>query len=57
VNNSVVASGANVIVGVQNSILNDSPTGLANFGGQSISVGPSNLVTGAGSFTATVPFQ
>jgi hypothetical protein len=65
-NTSVVASSVRslqindsaTIIGVQNSIINDSPVGIYNpNGGQAISVGPSNLVTGAGSFTATIPFN
>ena len=49
--------GAATIIGVQASVLNDSPVGIANpGGGLVISVGPSILVTGAGAFTSTIPF-
>ena len=54
---SVRTISATTIIGVQTSVLNDSPVGIFNpGGGQVISVGPSNLVTGAGAFTATIPF-
>jgi len=55
---AVQASGAGNIVGVQTSVLNNSPTGISLLsGGQAISVGPSNLVTGGGSFTSTTAFK
>jgi len=55
---AVQADGAGNIVGVQTSILNDSPTGISLLaGGQAISVGPSNLVTGGGTFSSTINFQ
>jgi hypothetical protein len=55
---AVQANGAGTIVGVQTSVLNDSPTGISLLnGGIAISVGPSNLVTGAGAFSSTIPFQ
>ncbi len=55
---SVQADGASNIVGVQTSVLNNSPVGISVLnGGQAISVGPSNLVTGAGAFTSTILFQ
>ena len=55
---AVQANGANNIVGVQNSVLNDSPTGISLLnGGTAVSVGPSNLVTGAGSFSSTIAFK
>lgn len=56
---AVQANNASAIVGVQTSILNNSLTGISNLvpGGKVISVGPSNLVTGAGSFTSTIIFQ
>jgi hypothetical protein len=54
----VQANGAGTIVGVQTSVLNDSPTGISVLtGGQAISVGPSNLVTGAGAFSSTILFK
>jgi hypothetical protein len=55
---AVQANGAGTIVGVQTSVLNDSPTGISVLnGGQAISVGPSNLVTGAGAFSSTILFK
>ena len=55
----VQANSASAIVGVQTSVINNSPSGIKNLvaGGQVISVGPSNLVTGAGAFTSTIAFQ
>ena len=52
-----VQAGAGNIVGVQTSQINDNPTGLSNLGGTIVSVGPSNLVTGAGSFSSTTLFK
>jgi hypothetical protein len=55
---AVQANGPNNIAGVQSSVLNDNPTGISILNsGQAISVGPSNLVTGAGSFSSTIPFK
>jgi hypothetical protein len=55
---AVRANGANNIVGVQSSVLNGSPTGISLLNGAiALSVGPSNLVTGAGAFSATIPFK
>jgi hypothetical protein len=54
---SVGANGSATIIGIEKSVLNDAPTGIGNAGGQVISVGSSNLVTGAGSFTATIPYR
>jgi hypothetical protein len=55
---AVQANGASNIVGVQTSVLNNSPTGISLLnGGTAISVGPSNLVTGAGAFSSTIPFK
>jgi streptogramin lyase len=55
---SLNAATASAIIGAQNSVINDSPVGIARVAGaQVISVGPSNLVTGAGSFTLTLPFE
>jgi hypothetical protein len=57
-NFAVQANGASNIVGVQTSELNDSPTGISILnGGVVVSVGPSNLVTGAGSFSSTTAFK
>ena len=55
---AVRANGAGNIVGVQTSVLNNSPTGISLLaGGTAVSVGPSNLVTGAGAFTSTTVFK
>ena len=56
---AVQANNAGAIIGVQSSVLNASPAGISNLigGGQVISVGPSNLVTGAGAFTSTILFK
>jgi hypothetical protein len=55
---AVRANGASNIVGVQSSVLNASPTGISLLsGGTAVSVGPSNLVTGAGAFSSTIPFK
>ncbi len=55
---AVQANGVNNIVGVQASVLNNSPTAISLLSsGQAISVGPSNLVVGAGAFTSTIAFQ
>jgi hypothetical protein len=55
---AVRANGANNIVGVQSSVLNNSATGISLLnGGTAVSVGPSNLVTGAGNFSSTLPFK
>jgi hypothetical protein len=55
---AVQANGAGNIVGVQTSVLNDSPAGISLLNsGQAISVGPSNLVTGSGAFSSTLVFK
>ena len=55
---AVQANGAGNIVGVQTSTLNNSPTGISLLnGGVAISVGPGNLITGAGAFSSTIAFQ
>jgi hypothetical protein len=55
---SLNAATASAIIGVETSVINDSPVGIARVAGaQVISVGPSNLVTGAGTFTLTLPFE
>jgi len=55
---AVRANGASNVVGVQSSVLNNSPTGISLLnGGTAISVGPSNLVTGGGAFSSTIPFK
>jgi hypothetical protein len=57
-NQSVFVSVPTGVIGVQNSVLNDSPVGIRNPNNATVvTVGPSNLVTGAGSFTATAPFN
>jgi hypothetical protein len=55
---AVQANGANNIVGIQSGVLNNSPTGISLLnGGTAVSVGPSNLVTGAGNFSSTLLFK
>jgi len=55
---AVQANGAGNIVGVQTSVLNDSPAGISLLNsGQAISVGPSNLVTGSGACSSTLVFK
>jgi hypothetical protein len=55
---AVQANGAGNILGIQTSVLNNSPTGISLLsGGTAVSVGPSNLVTGAGAFSSTIPFK
>lgn len=52
------ANGAGNIIGLANSILNASPTGLSVLNGATVvSIGPSNVVSGTGAFTTTVPFK
>ena len=55
---AVQADGAGNIVGMVNSNLNASPTALNILNGATaVSFGPSNVVSGAGAFTATNPFK
>jgi hypothetical protein len=55
---AVNGSVASAIIGVQTSILNDSSIGISRVAGaQVISVGTSNLVTGAGTFSSSQAFQ
>ena len=55
---AVQANDATAIIGLQTSVLNDSPIGIRRVpGALVISVGPSNLITGAGSVNGTVLFQ
>jgi hypothetical protein len=55
---SVGANSSTTIIGVQDSVLNDSPVGIFTASGaQAVSVGPGNLVTGSGTFTATIPYE
>jgi hypothetical protein len=55
----VQANSATAIVGLQTSVLNNNPAGISNLvaGGQVIAVGPSNLLTGTGSFTSSIAFK
>ena len=55
----VQANGTGNIVGVQTSVINSNTVGISLMnGGQAISVGPSNLVTGGEcSFSSTINFQ
>ena len=55
---AVQANGASNVIGVETSILTNSPAGISLLaGGTAVSVGPSNTVSGTGAFTSTVPFQ
>jgi len=55
---AIQANGAGTIVGLANSVLNASPTAISLLsGGSAYSFGPSNVVSGAGAFTATLPFR
>jgi hypothetical protein len=57
-NFSVQANGAGTVVGIANSTLNISPTAISPInGGVVVSAGPSNLVSGAGTFSSTNPFK
>jgi hypothetical protein len=54
----VQANGAGTVVGIAYSVLNISPTAISPInGGQVISVGPSNVVSGGGSFSSTNPLR
>jgi hypothetical protein len=55
---SLNAAAASAIVGLENCILNDSPVDITRVAGaQVISVGPSNLVWGPGTFTSIIPYE
>lgn len=55
---AVNASSASAIVTVETSVLNDSANSISRVAGaQVISVGPSNLLGNAGTFTSTINFQ
>jgi hypothetical protein len=55
---AVQANGVSNVVGVQSSVLNNSPTAISLLnGGTAISVGPSNLTTGGGAFSTTILFK
>jgi len=57
-NFSVQANGAGTIVGLQSSVLNNTPVSISKLsGGIAVSVGPSNLVAGSGTFDATILFK
>jgi hypothetical protein len=52
------ANGAGNILALANSILNASPTAVSLLNGATaVSFGPSNIVSGAGAFTSTIPFK
>ncbi len=51
-------SNAGNVLALANSIVNASPTALSVLGGAAaVSFGPSNVISGAGAFTATNPFK
>lgn len=55
---AIQANGAGNILGVISTILNASPTSVSLLNGaQAFSFGPSNVISGAGSFSATQPFN
>jgi hypothetical protein len=55
---AVQANGSGNVLGIVSSILNASPTALSVLNGAvAVSFGPSNVVSGAGAFSATLPFQ
>ncbi|MGH6922958.1 MAG: hypothetical protein ACRED5_04230, partial [Propylenella sp.] len=55
---AVQANGVGNIVAAANSVLNASPTAISLLNGATaVSFGPSNVVSGAGNFTATNPFK
>lgn len=55
---AVQANSSTAIIGLQTSTLNDSPVGISRVAGALvISVGPSNLITGAGTISGTLLFQ
>ena len=54
---AVRANGASNIVGVQTSVLNVSPAIQPANGGMAVSLGPSSLIQGAGTFNSTIPFR
>lgn len=54
---AVNASSATAIMSLQTSVLNDSANGISRAAGaQVICVGPSNLISGAGTCSSTIPF-
>ena len=55
---AVQATNANNVVAVANSVLNGSPAAISLVtGGTAVSFGPSNIVSGTGSFTTTTAFK
>jgi hypothetical protein len=55
---AVQANGSGNVLGIVSSILNASPTALSVLNGAvAVSFGPSNVVSGAGAFSTTLPFQ
>jgi hypothetical protein len=57
-NFGVQANGAGTLVAIANSTLNISPNAISTLnGGQVVSVGPSNVVSGAGAFSSTTPLR
>lgn len=44
-------------IGLAKTTLNNSPTAINNLGGNVVSVGPSNIISGAGAPNSTVPFN
>ena len=57
-NFAVQANGAGNVIGASNSTFSGSPTAISVLSGATAtSFGPSNVVSGAGSFTTTNPFQ
>ena len=55
---AVQATNANNVVAVANSVLNGSPAGISLVtGGTAVSFGPSNIVSGTGTFTTTTAFK
>lgn len=57
--NFAVQTTANNSIGLLRSVIRGSPTGISNVGGAGtiISFGPSNLINGAGTVTATTPYK
>jgi hypothetical protein len=57
-NFAIQANGSGNVLGIVNSILNASPTSVSLLNsGQAFSFGPSNVLSGAGAFTSTLPFK
>jgi hypothetical protein len=57
-NFSVQANGAGTIVGLQTSVLNNTPVSISKLsGGKAVCVGPSNLIAGTGTCDSTITFK